>query len=254
MVCFLDDGSTSPPTVITSGPWPGELTLGVTTHVLTTPVDEGGLSLTLVGAGPGSFFNGNNLIQGVQLWKIDDGAPKCQADLTRDDLVDGNDLAIVLGQWGDCTASVGCPADMNDDGVVDGNDLTIILGAWGACERLPAECGASSAGDCYTPHAAPSCSEASCCAAICALDPYCCSEAWDALCAGRADLTAACSQAVHPNCGKPGSGSCFAIRDGLPGCADSGCCAAVCTLDSYCCTFAWDDVCVDAASKFCRLE
>jgi len=55
-------------------------------------------------------------------------APSCVlADLNCDGVVDGSDLAIVLGSWGPCT---GCIADMNHDGVVDGSDLTIVLGGW----------------------------------------------------------------------------------------------------------------------------
>lgn len=51
-------------------------------------------------------------------------------DLSFDGVVDGADLAIVLGLWGeDC---VGCQADLDDNGMIDGADLTQILGAWGA--------------------------------------------------------------------------------------------------------------------------
>jgi len=49
------------------------------------------------------------------------------ADINQDGSVDGDDLAIVLGQWGTCS---GCAGDINDDGFVDGNDLAIILGGW----------------------------------------------------------------------------------------------------------------------------
>jgi len=60
-----------------------------------------------------------------------DGIPdSCQGpsyDLNGDGLVNGADLAIVLGQWGPCP---GCPGDMNDDGVVDGADLALLLGNW----------------------------------------------------------------------------------------------------------------------------
>jgi len=48
-------------------------------------------------------------------------------DLNQDGVVDGNDLAIVLGGWGPCA---GCVADITDDGVVDGNDLAVVLGGW----------------------------------------------------------------------------------------------------------------------------
>ncbi|MCH2137369.1 MAG: hypothetical protein MK101_12480 [Phycisphaerales bacterium] len=54
---------------------------------------------------------------------------ECDADLTGDGLVDGADLNILLGDWGQ-SASV---ADITDDGLVDGADLNILLGAWGVC-------------------------------------------------------------------------------------------------------------------------
>lgn len=50
-----------------------------------------------------------------------------EGDLTDDGLVDGADLAVLLGSWGPCR---GCPADLNGDGTVDGADLAILLGSW----------------------------------------------------------------------------------------------------------------------------
>lgn len=47
------------------------------------------------------------------------------ADLNDDGVVDGNDLAILLGQWGERGV-----ADLNGDGIVDGGDLAILLGSW----------------------------------------------------------------------------------------------------------------------------
>ncbi len=49
------------------------------------------------------------------------------ADLNQDGHVDGADLGILLGGWG----QAGSPADINDDGIVDGADLGVLLGAWG---------------------------------------------------------------------------------------------------------------------------
>lgn len=55
--------------------------------------------------------------------------PQCAiGDFNCDDIIDGNDLGTLLGQWGVCD---GCPADLNDDGVVDGDDLGTLLGVWG---------------------------------------------------------------------------------------------------------------------------
>ena len=49
------------------------------------------------------------------------------ADLNRDGLVNGGDLAILLGAWG----TTGSPADLDGDGVVGAADLAMLLGAWG---------------------------------------------------------------------------------------------------------------------------
>lgn len=59
---------------------------------------------------------------------IDVIAADFESDLNGDGLVDGHDLAMLLGSWGPCPA---CAADLDDDGTIDGDDLTILLGAWG---------------------------------------------------------------------------------------------------------------------------
>jgi hypothetical protein len=55
--------------------------------------------------------------------------PECSADLDGNCVVDGADLSILLGSWGDS----GGPADINGDGNVDGVDLARVLGDWGDC-------------------------------------------------------------------------------------------------------------------------
>ena len=55
-----------------------------------------------------------------------DITPHIVGDITGDGVVDGQDLARLLGSWG--TAASG--ADLNGDGVVDGQDLAILLAAW----------------------------------------------------------------------------------------------------------------------------
>ncbi|MBX3354327.1 MAG: hypothetical protein KF724_01360 [Phycisphaeraceae bacterium] len=58
-----------------------------------------------------------------------DLGPGCiPADLNCDGVVNGADIAIVLGSWGPCP---GCAADLNGDGVVNGADIAILLGNWG---------------------------------------------------------------------------------------------------------------------------
>lgn len=54
-------------------------------------------------------------------------APACPADVNNDGIVDGVDLAEVLGNWGQATG------DLTGDDFVDGQDLSIVLGFWGPC-------------------------------------------------------------------------------------------------------------------------
>ncbi|MBX3354947.1 MAG: hypothetical protein KF724_04535 [Phycisphaeraceae bacterium] len=53
--------------------------------------------------------------------------PPVPGDVNGDGIVNGADIAIVLGSWGVC---IGCAADLNGDGVVDGADLSVVLGNW----------------------------------------------------------------------------------------------------------------------------
>ena len=50
--------------------------------------------------------------------------PFVPADLNQDTLVNGIDMAILLGAWG---SSGG---DINNDGNTDGTDLTLLLAGW----------------------------------------------------------------------------------------------------------------------------
>lgn len=54
----------------------------------------------------------------------------CAGDVNGDGLVDGVDLANVIGSWGACA---GCSGDFNGDGIIDGSDITLVLGGWGTC-------------------------------------------------------------------------------------------------------------------------
>jgi formylglycine-generating enzyme required for sulfatase activity len=53
---------------------------------------------------------------------------QCIADLFFDNQVNGVDLGILLGQWGQMGL-----ADLDGSGVVNGADLGMMLGAWGQC-------------------------------------------------------------------------------------------------------------------------
>jgi hypothetical protein len=55
-----------------------------------------------------------------------------------------------------------------------------------SCSPDAPACGEAAAGSCFTPHGAPNCDSASCCAAVCAVDPYCCEVLWDNICVQEA--------------------------------------------------------------------
>ncbi len=65
----------------------------------------------------------------VLAYAVAEFPPPAQPDRNGDGLVNGQDLAIILGFWGQCS-SVTCLGDANFDGLVDGEDLGIVLGAW----------------------------------------------------------------------------------------------------------------------------
>lgn len=62
---------------------------------------------------------------GAQISALVAGLP---GDATGDGVVNGADIAIVLGNWGACDC---CTADRNGDGQVNGADIAIVLGSWG---------------------------------------------------------------------------------------------------------------------------
>jgi len=51
-------------------------------------------------------------------------------------------------------------------------------------------------------------------------------------------------------CGEPGSGSCFVAHPN-PGCDNLECCELICSIDPFCCTVEWDQLCVDEAIQHC---
>ena len=55
----------------------------------------------------------------------------CLADIDRNGIVDGLDLAYLLGAWNNVGEDL--PADINADGTIDGIDLALLLGSWGDC-------------------------------------------------------------------------------------------------------------------------
>ncbi|MBL9119316.1 MAG: hypothetical protein JNL80_05300 [Phycisphaerae bacterium] len=61
-----------------------------------------------------------------------DSAPPQESDLNFDGIVGAQDLAILLGDWGEepCDNAICCPSDLNGDGKVTAPDLAVLLGDW----------------------------------------------------------------------------------------------------------------------------
>ncbi len=55
---------------------------------------------------------------------------ECEADVTRDGIVDVSDVLDIINAWGPGA----CIQDITGEGGVDVNDLLIVVGSWGACE------------------------------------------------------------------------------------------------------------------------
>lgn len=94
---------------------------------------------------PGADMNDDGAIDEIDQQLFNDILPTCLGDLVAsgtfappgDGMIDGADLAILLGAWGN---NASCADLVNSktfaappDGVVDGADLAVLLGAWGQC-------------------------------------------------------------------------------------------------------------------------
>lgn len=78
---------------------------------------------------------------------------------------------------------------------------------------------------------------------VCALDPYCCSVAWDGWCVHAAESRreSSCSACPHSVC-----------QRGVPLNSTCGTCEnKVCLEDPVCCTSSWDALCVAKAQELC---
>lgn len=96
--------------------------------------------------------------------------------------------------------------------------------------------------DCHTVHSSPGCVNDGCCADVCDEMLSCCQGEWTQECVDLA--------LEFCPCGAPGAESCAAVHES-EGCDDQTCCERLCSIDSFCCFAAWDDICVAQAAQFC---
>lgn len=148
------------------------------------------------------------------------------------------DFLALLAQWGQIDTS--CDVDGGGVGITD---LLDLVANWGPCPG-PAACGPGH-GACCLANGTPGCEDISCCASVCAIDPFCCDVEWDGQCAAQAQIICSCTK----TCG-PGHGDCC-IPNGTPGCVDASCCNAICATDPFCCDVEWDGMCAAQAQATC---
>lgn len=86
---------------------------------------------------------------------------------------------------------------------------------------------------------------------ICKVDSYCCLYGWDSICVGEVQSVcnsvqcdAAAPACLHSQC----------MTGAALGSSCHWCAATICTVDPYCCTTAWDSICVWEVGSVCSLN
>ena len=137
------------------------------------------------------------------------------------------------------------------------------------CDLCPEDCGwCPSEGDCCTPNGTAGCDDVAVQNCVCEQDTWCCTVEWDFACANEV-MSFECGECTgSTNCGDDicvagetcqncpedcgacgGEGLCCEVHDS-PGCEDGSVQACVCSQDSFCCEYVWDEVCVDGVTGF----
>lgn len=152
---------------------------------------------------------------------------ECTGDLNDSGEVDGADLALLLGAWGECGDPKDCPADLDGSGSVDGADLALLLGNWGDCPEAPALDGA------------------------CCLPDGSCVVTTADVCGNDGGVFQGLGTTCDDvDCPQPPS-TCCSVEAGQVGCDDPTCEDAVCAELAFCCSFEWDAECASLANEIC---
>ena len=162
----------------------------------------------------------------------------CNTEECANDCLDGvpDTIAQLLVGVIECASDAGC---FEPTGPTCGDGQ---CGPFESCGSCPIDCGPCEGGDCCEPHDGVGCDDAACADTVCAVDPFCCDNSWDGLCAGEAqDMCEVCG-ATGPVCG---DGVCEPGEVCDVDCADPGGCLADSCDFGNCPDF---DACADALS------
>ncbi len=87
-----------------------------------------------------------------------------------------------------------------------------------------------------------------CVDAVCAADPFCCTNGWDSICVGRVETSCGQADCIDADCahlvcetGVALTGSCHP------------CVANICAVDPFCCNNEWDLLCIGRVTSVCGL-
>ncbi len=141
-----------------------------------------------------------------------------------------------------------CGGDCDDDNLLayPGHDEEYCNGFDDDCDGTVDEgCpGQEPSGDCCEAHGGIGCEDGDTEACVCAMDPFCCENTWDPICADEAKTDCGACGGELP------TGDCCEVN-GSPGCDDPGTEGCVCAMDPFCCENTWDQICADEAANQC---
>ncbi|HRX84001.1 MAG TPA: right-handed parallel beta-helix repeat-containing protein, partial [Phycisphaerae bacterium] len=205
----------------------------------------------------------------------DDVPDECQGGCNQNGVPDACD--ILAGTSADCDQNGvpdECEGGCNNNGVPDICDVAAGTSAdcnannvpdecEGGCNAngIPDECEIATVHDCCSTQHGPGCNRPEIEACVCAHDAYCCNVNWDRSCTalvedgtcGACPLVEDCNaNAIPDECevdNGQSAGTCCTTGHGA-GCSDPEVEACVCAIDSFCCEFDWDSICVEWVTLF----
>lgn len=134
-----------------------------------------------------------------------------------------------------CNQSVPAGAEVCNDGLDNDCNGAIDNGCASACAHNKCVTGVALASNCEP-----------CVTQVCAVDSFCCTTSWDSICVG--EVTSVCGISCGMACAH---NKCITGAALNPNC--DPCVNTVCTFDSYCCTTAWDSLCVSEVTTYCGI-
>jgi hypothetical protein len=91
-----------------------------------------------------------------------------------------------------------------------------------------------------------------CVSSVCAVDPFCCTSGWDSICVS--EVRTVCGSLTCSEANGSCSHSLCSSGPALVNSCDSAkedCVSSICAFDPFCCTTAWDSICVNEVESVC---